>query len=169
MAREDDFLAAAQAAAQALKTAREALQLAQAAAVREFPSPPDFAPLIEGIVQAMRDLQIPAPSVNVEAQAASPTITVEAAQITVQPAAPAVNNFSPNVVVDVPQPAAPIVNVEAPVVNIEPTVVNVAAPSVRVQVPEPQPPPPRVPYRMTVRRDERTQLIISADIVPVEA
>ena len=167
MAGDADFLAAAQAAAQALKTARDALQLAQSAAVREFPQPPDLSPLIDGIVQAMRDLQLPAPIVSIEA-AAAPSVNIEGAQITVQPAAPAVNNFSPNVIVDVPQPAAPIVNVEAPVVNIEPAVVNVAAPSVRVNVPE-QVPQPRLPWRMNVRRDERTQLITYAEIVPMEA
>ena len=115
----------------------------------------------------MRDLQLPAPIVSIEA-AAAPSVNIEGAQITVQPAAPAVNNFAPNVIVDVPQPAAPIVNVEAPVVNIEPAVVNVAAPSVRVNVPE-QVPQPRLPWRMNVRRDERTQLITYAEIVPMEA
>ena len=111
--------------------------------------------------------RFPVPAVTVEAGSA-PQVTVEAAQITVQPAAPAVNNFAPNVIVDVPQPAAPIVNVEAPVVNIEPAVVNVAAPSVGVNVPE-QVPQPRLPWRMTVRRDERTQLIMFAELVPMEA
>lgn len=164
MARDDDFLAAATAAAQALTTARNALQVAQAAAAREFPQPPDLSPLIDGIVRAMQGLQLPAPGVTVQAGAA-PNVTVEAAQITVQPAAPAVNNFAPNVVVDVQPADAPVINVEAPVVNIEPTQVNVAAPSVRVDVP---PMPPRMPWRMDVHRDQRG-LISWAEIVPVEA
>jgi len=164
MAGDADFLAAAQAAAQALKTARDALQLAQSAAVREFPQPPDLSPLIDGIVQAMRDLQLPAPIVSIEA-AAAPSVNIEGAQITVQPAAPAVNNFAPNVIVDVPELKMPVVNVEAPVVNIEPSVVNVAAPSVRVDIP---PDPPARPWRMVVVRNSRTQLIESADIYPTE-
>lgn len=167
MARDADFLAAAQTAALALTTARDALQAAQAAASRELPAPPDLTPLIDGIAQALRDLALPAPQVTVQA-AAAPTVTVEAAQITVQPAAPAVNNFSPSVLVDVPAQPAPVVNVEAPVVNIEPPVVNVAAPSVRVDVPA-QELPPRLPWRMEVKRDPRTQLIVSADILPLEA
>jgi hypothetical protein len=165
MARDADFIAAATAAAQALTTARNALQIAQAAATREFAAP-DLAPLIDGIVRAMQGLQLPAPDVTVQAGAA-PLVTVEAAQITVQPAAPAVNNFAPNVVVDVQPADAPTINVEAPVVNIEPTVVNVAAPSVRVDVPAPVP-LPRLPWRMDVHRDPRTSLITWAEIVPVE-
>ena len=166
MARDDDFLAAATAAAAALKTARDALQVAQTAAARQFPDPPDLAPLIDGIVRAMQGLQLPAPSVTVEA-ATAPSVVVEAAQITVRPAAPAVNNFAPNVIVDVPQPAAPVVNVEAPVVNIEPATVNVAAPSVRVDV-LPAEPVPRMPWRMDVFRDSRG-LISYTQIVPIEA
>lgn len=45
---------------------------------------------------------------------------------------------------------------------------EVAAPSVRVQVPE-QTPAPRLPWRMEVHRDQRTQLITWAEILPVEA
>lgn len=163
MARDEDFLAAAAAAAQALNTAREALHVAQAAASREFPSPPDMAPLIDGIVRAMRGLQLPAPMVSVEA-AHAPHVTVEAPQVTVQAApAPAIN-VEPHFVVEVPDQAPPAVNVAAPVVHVTPPVVHVAAPRVEVAA---APAPAPLPWRMDVHRDPRTQLIVSAEIVPV--
>lgn len=163
MARDDDFLAAATAAAQALTTARNALQVAQAAATREFPAVPDLGPLIDGIASALQGLQLPVPAVTMQA-APAPNVVVEAAQITVQAPPAAVNNFAPNVFVDVPEQAAPVVNVAAPVVNIEPAQVTVEAPSVRVQIPDA---PARMPWRMEVHRDSRTQMILYADIVPI--
>lgn len=165
MAKEDDFLVTAALAGKALATAQQALAAAQQAAARGEPVPLDTAALVADIVRAMSRMKLPAAQVTVAAAEApqvnvSPVFNVEAAP-------PAVNNFAPQITVDVPEQAPPVVNVAGPVVTVDSPVVHVAAPSVAVNVPSPVP-APRLPWQIVVNRDMRTNLITSADLVPLQ-
>jgi hypothetical protein len=163
---EDDQLLAAALAAKALTTAQQALAAAQAAGERALPVPVDVQALLAGFVDAMSRLILPTPAVTVEAAAAQP-VNFTAPDVTVNVASPppAEVNVSPVFEVTVPEAPPPVVNVAAPVVNFEPPPVNVPAAVVRIV----EVATPRAPWRMTVSRDPRTNLILSADIEPVEA
>ena len=167
MAAAEDQLLTSALAAKALATAQQALAAAQAAEARQAPEPLDVAALLTGFVQALARLKLPAPAVNVAA-ADAPQINVAAPEVNVAAPPAAEVRVFPTFNVDVPQQTPPQITVEGPTVNVEPTPVNVEAPRVTVNVPQ-QPAAPRAPWRMTVTRDQRTQLILYADIVPIEA